>query len=203
MTAAGPARLAAQMSTIELFGTVFGVIFIAELPDKTALATLVLATRHKALPVFLGAGLALTVQSIVAVGAGSLLAQLPVRYVRVGSGLLFIACAVLMWIRKEEDEEAAEAREKAGFWRALWTVFAVVFVAEWGDLTQIGTAAFEARYHAWLTIMAASVAALWCVAGLAVFVGNRAGKLLDPKVTQKIAAVIFLGVGVVLLVGAL
>ena len=121
---------------------------------------------------------------------------------KIGSGLLFIVCAVLMWIRKEEDEEGAEEKAKLGFWRTLWTVFAIVFVAEWGDLTQIGTAAFEARYHAWVTIMVASVAALWCVAALAVFVGNRAGKLLDPKVTQKIAAVIFLGVGVVLLIGA-
>ncbi len=190
------------MSTLELFGTVFGVIFVAELPDKTALATLVLATRHRAMPVFLGAALALTVQSIIAVGAGSLLAQLPARYVHIGSGALFIVCAVLMWIRREEHEEGGAPKEKLGFWRTLWTVFAIVFVAEWGDLTQIGTAAFEARYHAWVTIMVASVAALWCVAGLAVVVGNRASKVLDPKVTQRIAAVIFLAVGVILLIGA-
>jgi putative Ca2+/H+ antiporter (TMEM165/GDT1 family) len=190
------------MSTISLFGTVFGVIFLAELPDKTALATLVLATRHRALPVFLGAGLALTVQSMIAVGAGALLAELPARYVKIGSAALFIVCAVLMWIRKEEHEEGGEPKEQLGFGRTLWTVFAIVFVAEWGDLTQIGTAAFQARYHAWITIMAASVAALWCVAGLAVAVGNRASKLLDPKLTQKIAAVIFLGVGVALLIGA-
>ena len=50
-----------------LFATVFGVIFLAELPDKTALAALVLATRHRPLPVFLGASLALTLQSIAAV----------------------------------------------------------------------------------------------------------------------------------------
>jgi putative Ca2+/H+ antiporter (TMEM165/GDT1 family) len=84
------------MSSIELFATVFGVILLAELPDKTALAALVLATRHRALPVYLGASLALTVQSIVAVIAGSLLAKLPADYVRIGSALLFIGCAVLM-----------------------------------------------------------------------------------------------------------
>jgi putative Ca2+/H+ antiporter (TMEM165/GDT1 family) len=188
--------------SMSLFATVFGVIFVAELPDKTALATLVLATRHRALPVFLGASLALTMQSIVAVGAGSLLSKLPASYVHLGSGLLFIGCAVLMWLRKPDVEESAEVRDRAGFWRALWTVFAVVFVAEWGDLTQIGTAAFEARYHAWLTIMLASVAALWCVAALAVFVGNKAGKLLDPRVTQKVAAAIFAVVGVALVAGA-
>lgn len=185
------------MSAVELFGTVFGVIFVAELPDKTALAALVLATRHRALPVFLGAGLALTVQSIVAVGAGSLLGRLPASYVKIGTGVIFIGCALLMWFRKQEDEE--EAKEADGFWRTLGTVFAVIFIAEWGDLTQIGTAAFEAKYHAWPIIMAASVAALWCVAAIAVFVGNRAGKLLDPAVTQKVAAVIFAVVGAVLL----
>lgn len=188
--------------SLSLFATVFGVIFVAELPDKTALATLVLATRHRALPVFLGSALALTVQSIVAVGAGSLLSELPARYVHLGSGILFLVCAVLMWIRKPEGNEAKEAPGKAGFWRALWTVFAVVFIAEWGDLTQIGTAAFEARYHAWLTVMLASVAALWCVSAIAVFVGNRAGKLLDPKVTQMVAAIIFAGVGIALIAGA-
>ena len=70
-----------------LFATVYGVIFFAELPDKTALAALVLATRHRPLPVFLGASLAFTLQSIIAVAAGSLLAQLPSGAVHFGSGL--------------------------------------------------------------------------------------------------------------------
>jgi putative Ca2+/H+ antiporter (TMEM165/GDT1 family) len=188
------------MSPLELFGTVFGVIFVAELPDKTALAALVLATRHRALPVFLGASCALTVQSMVAVGAGSLLSKLPSQYVRIGTAVLFLICAVVMWFRHQEDEK--EAKDASGFWRTFGTVFAVIFIAEWGDLTQIGTAAFAAKYHNWPIIMAASVAALWCVAAIAVFVGNRAGKLLDPTITQKIAAVIFAGVGVVLLIGA-
>lgn len=185
-----------------LFATVFGVIFLAELPDKTALAAMVLATRHRALPVFLGAALALTAQSVIAVAAGALLAKLPARAVHLGSGLVFVGCALAMWLRKPE---AAEQREgsvaQPGFWSALWTVFAVVFIAEWGDLTQIGTAAFEAKHHAWFTIFVASSLALWLVAGLAVFVGNRAAKLLDPVVTQKVAAVVFAVVGVLLMVG--
>ena len=190
------------MSALELFATVFGVIFVAELPDKTALAALVLATRHKPLPVWVGASLALTVQSAVAVGAGSLLSALPRRYVEIGSGLLFIGCALLMWLRKEEAEDDHEDNA-TGFWSALWTTFVVVFVAEWGDLTQIGTAGLQAKYRAWLVVFTASAAALWCVAAIAVFVGNRAGKLLDPRVTQKVAAVIFLGVGIALLVGVI
>jgi putative Ca2+/H+ antiporter (TMEM165/GDT1 family) len=185
-----------------LFATVFGVIFLAELPDKTALAALVLATRHRPLPVFLGASLALTVQSIIAVVAGALLSKLPSQWVHVGSGLLFLGCGVLMWVRKHDaDESDAKHAQAARFWSALWTVFVVVFVAEWGDLTQIGTAGFQAKYHAWLTIFLASSLALWAVAALAVFVGNRAGKLLDAKLTQKIAAVVFAIIGVLLIAG--
>jgi Ca2+/H+ antiporter, TMEM165/GDT1 family len=185
-----------------LFATVFGVIFLAELPDKTALAALVLATRHRALPVFLGASLALTLQSVIAVAAGSLLAQLPSRAVHLGSGLLFIACAALMWLRRHPADPATRETERsAGFWGALWTVFAVVFVAEWGDLTQVGTAGFEAKYHAGLTILLASSLALWSVAAIAVFAGNRAGALLDPKVTQTVAAAVFAIVGVLLAAG--
>jgi putative Ca2+/H+ antiporter (TMEM165/GDT1 family) len=188
--------------SLTLFGTVFGIIFVAELPDKTALAALVLATRHKAAPVFLGAGLALSVQSAVAVLAGSLFGRLDPRYVHIGSGAVFIVFALMMWFRNEDHEEK-EAKDATGFWRALATTFGVIFIAEWGDLTQLGTAALEARYHAWVTVFVASAAALWCVAALAVFVGNRAGRLLDPHVTQKVAAVIFLVVGVVLVVNAL
>lgn len=187
-----------------LFATVFGVIFVAELPDKTALAALVLATRHRALPVFLGASLALTVQSVIAVAAGSLLAKLPSHWVHLGSGLLFIGCGILMWIRKHDaDEHDAKHAHQAGFWSALWTVFVVVFVAEWGDLTQIGTAGFEAKYHAWFTIFVASSLALWAVAAIAVFIGNRAGKLLDAKVTQKVAAVVFAIIGGLLVAGVI
>lgn len=188
------------MSAIELFGTVFGIIFVAELPDKTALAALVLATRHNPLPVFLGASLALSIQSIVAVLLGSLLAKLPNEYVHIGSGVLFVICAVVMWRRHDDDEEDLKDDPNAGFWKSLWTVFAVVFIAEWGDLTQIGTAALQAKYHRWEIVMPASVLALWCVAGIAVFVGNRAAKVLNPKITQKVAAVLFAVVGVLLIV---
>ena len=180
-----------------LFATVFGVIFLAELPDKTALAALVLATRHRPLSVFVGASLALTLQSLIAVAAGSLLAQLPSQAVHVGSGMLFMGCAVLMWFRRHDDEAMDTMAEKsAGFWGVLWTIFMIVFVAEWGDLTQIGTAGFQAKYHAGLTIFLASSMALWCVAAIAVFVGHRAGKLLAPTLTQRVAAGVFAIIGV-------
>src|SRR5450432_4642889 len=94
------------MIDLRIFATVFGVIFLAELPDKTAVAAVVLATRHRALPVFAGTALALVVQSLVAVVAGGLLSLLPARPVHIGAGLLFLVSAFFMWRRDEEEEDA-------------------------------------------------------------------------------------------------
>ena len=186
-----------------LFLSVYGVVFMAELPDKTALAALVLATRHRPLPVLLGAGAALTIQSVVAVAAGHLVSLLPARPVHLFAGGLFLVSAIVMWRRKEEDEEAIAEDSARGFWRSLWVVFTVVFIAEWGDLTQLATAALAAHYRAPYTVFGAATLALWSVAGLAVLVGHRAGKLLDPHVTKRVAAVLFALVGVALLSGLL
>lgn len=184
-----------------LFFSVFAVVFVAELPDKTALAALVLATRHRPLPVLLGAATALSVQSLVAVAAGHLVSLLPQRPVHLCAGALFVVSAIVMWRRKEESEEDVEDRGDGSFWRAAWLVFVVVFIAEWGDLTQLATAALAARYHAPVVVFAGATLALWSVAAIAVFVGHRAGKLLDPHVTKRVAAVLFALIGVALLVG--
>src|SRR5271155_5573746 len=90
-----------KMPSFSLAIEVFGVIFLAELPDKTALAALVLATKYKPAPVFAGTALALTVQSAIAVLAGSLLSLLPSRAVHIGTGVVFLISALVMWIREE------------------------------------------------------------------------------------------------------
>jgi putative Ca2+/H+ antiporter (TMEM165/GDT1 family) len=187
-----------------LFFAVFGVIFVAELPDKTALAALVLATRHRPLPVLIGAATALTVQSLVAVTAGHLVSLLPRRPVHVAASLLFLVSAVLMWRRTEEaEDDLADDRTLTGFWASTWLVFVIVFVAEWGDLTQLATAALAAQYRAPGIVFGGATLALWAVASIAVFVGHRAGKFLDPTTTQRVAAVLFAVIGSILLAHAL
>jgi Ca2+/H+ antiporter, TMEM165/GDT1 family len=180
--------------------SVYGVVFVAELPDKTALAALVLASRNAPLPVFLGTAAALTVQSAVAVAAGQLVSLLPPRAVHLVAGAVFLVSAVVMWLRKAEDGPD-DAVQKPGFWRAAWLVFGVVFIAEWGDLTQVATAALAARYAAPLAVFLGATAALWSVSAVAVFVGHRAGKLLSASLMQRVAAVLFALVGVALLAG--
>ncbi|HEY6475275.1 MAG TPA: TMEM165/GDT1 family protein [Polyangia bacterium] len=189
------------MAAAKLFASIFAVIFVAELPDKTALASLVLATRHRALPVLVGAAAALAIQSLVAVIAGSLLSLLPARAVHIGSGVLFLLSAVLMWRKKDEELEGGKDGGEVGFAKAFTMSFMVVFVAEWGDLTQIATAGFAARYKQPVLVFCAATAALWAVASIAVIAGNRAGHLLNPNLTQKIAAVLFALVGVALIAG--
>jgi putative Ca2+/H+ antiporter (TMEM165/GDT1 family) len=189
-----------------IFATVFGVIFIAELPDKTAVAALVLATRHKAMPVFVGTALALVVQSLVAVAAGGILSLLPARPVHIAAGILFLVSAIFMWRRDDEEEKGTDANESGepeSFRRALTKSFLVVFIAEWGDLTQLGTAALAARYRAPVTVFLAASVALCAVAALAVFVGNRLSKLINPRHTQRVAAVVFVLLGIGLLAGVI
>jgi Ca2+/H+ antiporter, TMEM165/GDT1 family len=185
-----------------LFFSVFAIVFLAELPDKTALAALVLATRHRPLPVLLGAATALTIQSLVAVAAGQVVSLLPSRPVHLLAGGLFLVSAVIMWRRTDDSEEdVKDGSPRAGFWRSMWLVFVVVFIAEWGDLTQLATAALAARYRSPVVVFGGSTLALWSVASLAVLIGHRAGKFLDPHLTQRIAAVLFVVIGVAIVAG--
>ena len=89
----------------------FAIIFIAELPDKTALASLVLATRYRIGAVVAGAWLAFLVQTVIAVAAGGLLQLLPARPVRVAAGAGFLLFAVLALRAHEEEEIKEEAQE--------------------------------------------------------------------------------------------
>jgi putative Ca2+/H+ antiporter (TMEM165/GDT1 family) len=188
-----------------IFTTAFGVIFLAELPDKTALTAMVLATRYRPWPVFLGTILALTVQSLFAIAAGKLLSLLPARPVHIGAGIVFMVSAVLMWRRREEPDKDGEGKTatEPSFAQALASTFGVVFVAEWGDLTQLGTAALAARYGRPLPVFAGATLGLWAVSAIAVFVGNRAAKLLNPEKTKKVAAVVFALIGIALVIGLL
>ncbi len=192
-------------ATFNLVLSVFGIIFLAELPDKTSLTALVLATRFSALPVFIGAALALAVQSVIAVAAGSLLSLLPERPVHIGAGLLFVVSAVVMWVRKEKADEGAEKTPSGemSFARTVGGVFLIVFIAEWGDLTQLGTAALAARYRAPLAVFTGATLGLWGALAVAVLVGNRAARLLDPERMTRIAAVVFAGIGLLLVTGVI
>jgi putative Ca2+/H+ antiporter (TMEM165/GDT1 family) len=163
----------------------FAIIFPAELPDKSFIATLVLATRYPRLWVWLGATLAFGVQVLIAVAAGQLLSYLPRVLVLGVTALLFAVGAVLLVRggltaradeRALEQEEIEEFRAKAVAGKhglaAFATTFAVIFTAEWGDLTQLVTAGQAARTDAPLSVFLGSWLALTAVAGIGVLVGS-------------------------------
>jgi len=135
---------------IAIIATVFGLIFIGELPDKTAVASLVLGTRFPWPWVFSGIAAAFASHVVIAVSAGSLLTLLPHRAVEAVVAVLFLAGAVLIWregLEQEEEEEAefAAVAEDVGFWKVASIGYAVIFVGEWGALTQILTANLAAN----------------------------------------------------------
>ena len=144
-------------------------------------------------------------QSVVAIAAGKLLSLLPARPVHIGAGILFLVSAVFMWRRKEEENEGdgEGSKHPPTFWRTFASSFGVVFIAEWGDLTQLGTAALAARYGRPIPVFVGATLALWAVAAIAVFIGNRAGRLLKPDLTKKVAAVVFAVLGICLISGVL
>jgi putative Ca2+/H+ antiporter (TMEM165/GDT1 family) len=192
---------------LTLFATVFAVVFLVELPDKTALATVVLATRHRPLPVFAGVAVAFVVQSLVAVFAGSLIAFLPHQLVRIGAGLLFIAMAgFIIWRTRRQataEKKGELPRQAGGRERPFVTAFSMIMVAEWGDLSQLATVAFQARYNQALLVFTGATLALWAVTALAVGVGNRLGSLLPERPVQYAAAALMVIIGIILISGRL
>jgi putative Ca2+/H+ antiporter (TMEM165/GDT1 family) len=163
----------------------FAVIFPAELPDKSFIATLVLATRYPRLWVWLGATAAFGVQMLIAVAAGQLLSYLPRTLVLGVTAALFAIGAVVLvrgGLRARADELAAEeeeieefaarARADARGLAAFATTFAVIFTAEWGDLTQLVTAGQAARTDSPLSVFLGAWFALATVAGIGVLVGS-------------------------------
>src|SRR5690242_10807384 len=160
---------------------VFGAIFIVELPDKTFIATLVLATRFRPLFVWVGVCLAFLVQTIVAVTVGGLLAQLPKRPVEIFAALMFLIGGILLLRGAgKADEEEAETEEEfshkgaatAVGLKAVAVSFSVLFLAEWGDLSQLLTASMVLRFHEPLSVFVGAFLALAAVSALGAVIGR-------------------------------
>ncbi|MEU0651842.1 TMEM165/GDT1 family protein [Streptomyces albogriseolus] len=184
------------MISLTVTAVVFGVVFLAELPDKTALAGLVLGTRYRASYVFAGVAAAFAVHVALAVAAGSVLTLLPQQLVRAITGVLFLAGAAMLLLKKDEDEEEIRKPEDQSFWKVAGAGFMLILVAEFGDLTQIMTANLAARYDDPLSVGLGAVLALWAVAGLGIVGGKALMKRVPLKLITRIAALLMLSLGV-------
>jgi putative Ca2+/H+ antiporter (TMEM165/GDT1 family) len=175
---------------------VFGVVFLAELPDKTALAGLVLGTRYRASYVFAGVAAAFALHVALAVAAGSVLTLLPQQIVHALTGVLFLGGAAVLLMKKDEDDEEIRSPENQSFWKVAGAGFMLILVAEFGDLTQIMTANLAARYDDPLSVGLGAVLGLWAVAGIGIVGGKALMKRVPLALITKIAAIVMVALGV-------
>ena len=178
---------------LSVIATAFILVLPVELPDKTLFATLVLATRYRPLPVLVGVSAAFTVQCAIAVTAGQLLTLLPERVVAAVVAVLFAVGAVILLrgAAEEPDQEVTVGRSARSPLAIAATSFGVLFAAEWGDASQLATAALTARYQQPLSVFLGSFVALVGVAALAVVLGGVITRRIPLHLVQRVAGLLF------------
>jgi putative Ca2+/H+ antiporter (TMEM165/GDT1 family) len=184
-----------MLSFLATFAIAFGAILLVELPDKTLVATLVLSTKYRPRPVLLGVAAAFAVQCVVAVTAGGLLRLLPHRAVEALVAVLFAFGAFVLWRESvgadDADEQDSVADHDMSARRIAGISFGVLFAAEWGDASQLATAALVARYGQPVAIGLGAFLALVGVATLAAIAGKVILKRIPLELVHRIAAVLF------------
>lgn len=177
----------------------FGAIFVVELPDKTFIAALVLSTRYRPVPVWIGVGAAFAIQTLIAVTVGKVATLLPHQIVQGFVAAIFVAGAVLL-VRAApradaeeagaEEEFAVKASEPKSGLAAVLASFLVIFAAEWGDLSQLLTISLVGRYHEPVSVFVGAWVALLVVSGLAILAGRILLRHLRLSVIHYIGAAV-------------
>lgn len=184
----------------------YGAVLLAELPDKTMFAALVLTTRYRRpFAVWLGAVSAFAFHVVLAVTVGSFLEKLPERPTQFAVGLLFLLGAVLLWREDgEADSESADgvSAERIGAGTVFVRSAGVLLVAEFGDLTQLATAGLAASTGEPIAVALGAWAALATVAGSAVLAGSWIERKVPLRIVRRVGAVVFAGFGMVAIVTA-
>ena len=177
-----------------VIGLAFLAIFVVELPDKTFLATLVLATKYRPILVWVGVGLAFAVQTSLAVLLGHAVSFLPEDLVRGAAAVMFLAGAIILFRQgrsHQAADEAIETKDVHGL-QAVVASFLVLFAAEWGDLSQLLTISLVARYEDPLAVFIGALGALLVVSGLAVIAGRQLQRFVKLHVLHFVGATVCL-----------
>jgi len=181
-----------------LIATVFVIVGVAELPDKTMIATLVMGSRARPVFVWIGAAAAFTVHVTLAVVAGRLLTLLPHTALEIVVTILFLGGAAYLIFVPERAETAKGEREAQPEhpgtpWRVIATAFGVILVGEFGDRTQLLAVNFVARTHEPVSVFIGALAALISVSALGAFGGRALLKLVPLAVVRRVGGVVLLG----------
>ncbi len=175
--------------------TAFAAVFLAELPDKTMVATLLMTARtRRPLPVWIGVSLAFGCHVVLAVVAGSLLSRLPHRAVAAVAGTLF-AIGGIGLLRPGATHHADEeigGPERLGLWKVIAMSAGAVLVAELGDLTQLATAGLAAKARQPWMVGIGAFAGLTSVAALAAGVGEALARVVPLGVIRRVGGCVFL-----------
>lgn len=164
---------------------------LAELGDKTQLSILLLSTRTKKyLHLLLGVMLAF----LIVDGAGILIGSyvttiIPIAILRIASGIIFIVFGVLILVRSNKEVDTT-SRFKSPFLSG----FALIFLTEWGDKTQIAAALFAMEYNP-LLVMIGTMIALALLSILAIYLGKFIGDKISSKIVTKVAGIVFIVIG--------
>ena len=191
-----------------IVGLTFLAIFVVELPDKTFLATLVLATRYRPLLVWVGVGLAFLVQTTVAVALGTVVSVLPDTVVHAAAGLMFLVGAVILFREGRSHQQAGQdadvptTRDVHGL-RVVTASFLVLFAAEWGDLSQLLTISLVAKYQAPFSVFVGALGALLVVSGLATVAGTALQRFVKLHVLHYVGSAVCLTLAAVTAYGLL
>ncbi len=186
---------------MEAFLVSTGVVALAEIGDKTQLLAFVLATRFKRpLPIIAGILAATLVNHAMAGALGAWLLSLvdPVL-LRWGLGLSFLAMAAWTLVPDSLD---AEKTSSLGRYGVFMTTLIAFFLAEMGDKTQLATVALAAKYTFPVAVVAGTTLGMMIANVPAVLVGDRLLKRVPMKVVQRIAATLFVLLGLATIFGA-
>lgn len=183
-------------------GVSFGVIFVAELGDKSQLIALTFATRFKPVPVLIGITIATALVHLASVAIGyGLGATLPTGWIALGAGVAFLGFGA--WTLRgdsltEEERVKAERTNRS----AIVAVSVAFFVAELGDKTMLATITL-ATQHGWFGTWVGSTVGMVAADALAILVGRMLGRRLPEKVIKYGAAALFAVSGLWLLLDGL
>jgi putative Ca2+/H+ antiporter (TMEM165/GDT1 family) len=191
--------------TIAVAATTFGLVFPAELPDKTALASLMLGSRYRPFYVYIGVAVAFVMHVLLAIAAGSLLTLLPHRVLSVIIAMLFGLGAVLLVRGRNDADKVVKAEQETPptFLRVAATSFVVILVAEFGDLTQILIVNLAAKYHQPIAVGTGALLALLAVAALAIAGGRGLLRFVPARMITLIGAAAMAVLAVINLVSAI
>jgi putative Ca2+/H+ antiporter (TMEM165/GDT1 family) len=171
-------------------GATFLLIALAEIGDKSQLVCMTLAARHRGLPVVLGAVAAFAFLNLLAVLFGAAIAAwLPEWVVTAAVAVLFAVFGISA-LRFKEEEDDEEIAEKPGH-GIFATTFLMIFLAEFGDKTQIAVAGLGSTADATATWVGATLA-LACTSIVGVVAGRRWLNRLPLHWIHRISGVFFL-----------